>query len=88
MPSTDIQRWSTQGVAPAKRLDLYAEALTSAVDPMRVTSGQAASFHAEVASAALGPLTIIRAAAGAHHCLRSDEDNIARSGERCFGCRC
>ena len=45
-----IQRWSTRGVSPARRLDLYGEALTCAVDPMHVTSGRKDDFNAEVRS--------------------------------------
>jgi hypothetical protein len=45
-----VQRWSTLDVAPARALDHYAQALTEAVDPMRVASRNTGSFHAAVAS--------------------------------------
>lgn len=78
-----IQRWSTDSVAPEKRLDLYAEALTSAVDPMHVTSRRKGDFDAEVRSSGDGAVSVVVAQAGAHRCVR-DEKEIAASGERCF----
>jgi AraC-like DNA-binding protein len=76
-----VQRWSTLDVAPARALDHYAQALTEAVDPMRVASRNTGSFHAAVASTAIGPLTLIRASGSAHRCVRNEAD-IACGGER------
>lgn len=78
-----IQRWATGTVAPAKRLDLYAEALNSAVDPMHVTSRRRGDFDAEVRSGGNEAVSVVMARAGAHDCVR-DEREIAASGERCF----
>ncbi|CAN5430959.1 hypothetical protein BH11PSE9_BH11PSE9_17050 [soil metagenome] len=76
-----IQRWSTDGAVAAKRLDLYAEALTSAVDPMHVASRDEGRFHAQVDAVNFGPLSLIRAVGGAHRCVR-DEHDVAASGAR------
>ena len=76
-----VQRWSTCEVSPAQALDHYAQALTQAVDPMRVVSRNTGSFHAEVASAAIGPIAVIRGIGSPHRCVRTDED-IALGGER------
>ena len=76
-----IQRWSTDGVVAGKRLDLYAEALTSAVDPMHVASRNEGRFHAQVDAVNLGPVALIRAVGGAHRCVR-DERDVAAGGER------
>lgn len=79
--SDAIQRWSTDGVVAGKRLDLYAEALTSAVDPMHVASRNEGRFHAQVDAVNCGPLSLIRAVGGAHRCVR-DEHDVAASGAR------
>ncbi len=62
-------------------LDVSAEALTKAVDPMHVASGNPGVFHAQVASTRLGAATLINAAGGQHGCVR-DENYIATGGER------
>ena len=80
---SEIQHWSTRDVPASQRLDHYAEALTAAVDPMRVSSGQRPAFAAEVRAAELGPINVIRASGSAHRCVRSDED-IALSEESNF----
>lgn len=76
-----VQRWSTQDVPTPERLDVYAETLTRAVDPMHVTSSSPAAFHAQVASTQLGAATLINAVGGRHRCVR-DEHDIATGGER------
>ncbi len=76
-----IQRWSTEGVDAAKRFDLYAEALTLAVDQMHVASRNDGRFHAQVDALTLGPLSLIRAVGGAHRCVR-DERDVAAGTQR------
>lgn len=76
-----IRRWSTEGVDAAKRFDLYAEALTTAVDQMHVASRSDDRFHAQVDALNLGPLSLIRAVGRAHRCVR-DERDIAAGTER------
>ncbi|MEP7295348.1 MAG: helix-turn-helix domain-containing protein [Burkholderiales bacterium] len=76
-----IQRWSTEDVGAAKRLDLYAEALTSAVDPMHVASRNDGLFRAQVDAVTLGPVSLIRAVGSTHRCVR-DERDVAASGDR------
>jgi len=76
-----IQRWSTDDVPAPQRVDHYASALSTAVDPMRLDSARREAFHAEITSAFLGPLQVIRSSGTAHRCSRQDVD-IARSAER------
>ncbi len=78
--SDAIQRWSTEGVAAARRLDLYAEALHAAVDPMRVVSRNEGGFHATVEAVSLGPVSLIQAEGGAHRCVRDEHDVAAGDG--------
>lgn len=80
-PSPPVQRWSTDDVPAAQRLDHYAMALTSAVDPMRLASSSAGVFRAEISSAECGPMTVIRSSGSGHRCLRGDAE-IASSAER------
>jgi AraC-like DNA-binding protein len=75
-----IQRWTTEGVDSAKRLDLYAEALHTAVDPMRVVSRNDGRFHARVEAVSLGPVSLIQAVGGAHRCVRDERDVAATEG--------
>jgi AraC-like DNA-binding protein len=78
-----IQRWSTETVAPHRRLDLYAEALTTAVDPMHVSSRRSQEFNAVVRSGGGDAVSVIQATGSPHRCVR-DERDISASGERCF----
>jgi AraC-like DNA-binding protein len=80
-PRVIVQRWSTAEVCAARRLDHFAGAISSSVDPMRLVSRGSGAFSADVSTAQLGPLTIIRASGNAHRCLRG-ESEIARTSER------
>ncbi len=80
-PNTDaVTRWSTEGVDAAIRLDLYAEALHAAVDPMRVASRNDGRFHAKVDAVSMGPVSLIQAAGGVHRCVRDERDVAASDG--------
>jgi AraC-like DNA-binding protein len=76
----DIKRWSTDDVRAGERLDYYAAALTAAVDPMHVAAGDPDSFAADVRSVEFGPMSIIRARAGEHRCVRDARDISNSSG--------
>jgi AraC-like DNA-binding protein len=76
-----IQRWSTNDVPASQRVDHYARALSTAVDPMRLDSARREAFRADITSAALGPLQVIRSSGTEHRCSRQDAD-IAGSAER------
>lgn len=78
-----VQRWSTDSVAAAQRLDYYASALTAAVDPMHVAGGDPRSLGAEVLSAELGPIVLVPAHAGEHVCVRDAKDIAHSSARNC-----
>jgi len=78
-----IQRWSTTDVDATQRLDYYADAVSSAVDPMRVHSRVGATFDAWVDSIEVGPVSLVHGVSPAHTCFRDSRD-IARSTGRHF----
>lgn len=82
-PSAPVHRWSTDDVPEAQRLDYYADALTSAIDPMGVARRIEGRFDAEITATSLGPIDVIRGIGSAHACVRTARD-VARSGERNF----
>ncbi|MFM9921461.1 helix-turn-helix domain-containing protein [Variovorax sp. H27-G14] len=53
-----IQRWSTDAVPPAQRLDYWVGAVCEGFLEMDVTSGAGGSFGATLESAPLGPLVV------------------------------
>jgi AraC-like DNA-binding protein len=80
-PRVIVQRWSTAVVSAARRLDHFADAISSSVEPMRLVSRSSGAFSADVSSARLGPLTVLRASGNAHRCVRG-ESEIGLSSER------
>ena len=79
----DIKRWSTSDVDDPQRLDYYAEAISSAIDPMRVLRRVEGQFEAGIDCIELGPLSLIHGIGHAHDCIR-DRHDIARSSGRNF----
>lgn len=80
-PRVIVQRWSTAEVPAPRRVDHFADALSSSVDSMRLVSRSSSAFCADVSAAQLGPLSVIRASGNAHRCVRG-ESEIALSPER------
>ncbi len=78
-----IQRWSTDGVAPARRFDRYAEILAEAIDPMRVANRNVGAFHADISAIEMGPITVVHGIGTTHRCVRNDRD-IARTHGQSF----
>lgn len=79
----DIQRWSTSDVDEPQRLDYYAEAISAAIDPMRVLRRVEGKFDAWIDCIELGPLSLIHGIGQAHDCIR-DRTDVARSTGRNF----
>jgi len=83
LPTTSIQRWSTDDVPAPRRLDYFAEALATALIPMIFTRWGRANFHADMVMAELGPLSVFRQSGSAHRNHRGHRE-ISRSLERSF----
>lgn len=81
--SPAMQRWSTSDVDESQRLDYYANAISSAIDPMRVLRQVDGAFDAWIDFVELGALSVIHGIGQAHECLR-DRTDVARSEGRNF----
>lgn len=79
----EISRWSTDDVVAEQRLDYYAGALGSAVDPMCIGGVGDVPFSAQLTTATLGPISSVRVI-GTPHTLQRGPREIARSGEPHF----
>src|SRR3954468_1498052 len=82
-PASEISRWSTDDVAPAQRVDYYAAALGTAVDPMCIGQVGDDPFSAQITTASLGPISAVHVV-GTPHSLRRGPQEMARSGEPHF----
>lgn len=78
-----VQRWSTSDVDDSQRLDYYANAISSAIDPMRVLRRIEGKFDAWIDCVELGPISLIHGIGHAHDCIR-DRSDVARSSGRNF----
>jgi len=73
-----IQRWSTEDVAPEQRLDYYACALASRVDPMAVIRRVPGPIRIDIASASLEPIDSVLVH-GQPHVVQRGREEIKRS---------
>jgi AraC family transcriptional activator of tynA and feaB len=73
-----IRRWSTDAVAPARRLDYWIGAICEGFLEMDVSSPLAGGFTATLESAPLGPIGVNRVRGSAHDVFRTRRA-IARS---------
>ncbi len=79
----EVSRWSTDAVDASQRVDYYAAALETSVDPMCIASVGAGPFSAHIAAASLGPISAIRVT-GEPHALTRGTRELERSGEAHF----
>lgn len=75
----ELARWSTDEVALPQRVEYYAAALESSVDPMFITKVGKGPFSAQITSAPLGPISAVRVVGDAHSLKRGSKE-LARSG--------
>ena len=79
-----VVTWSTDAVDAIQRVDYYADALSSAITPMRMERlGDARQFRADMTMADLGLVTVLRQSGTAHRCFR-DRSDLARANERTY----
>lgn len=83
IPQPAVSRWSTDDVEAPQRFDYYADALSSAIVPMRVECAAARSFRSEMTLADLGLLAVVRQRGSAHRVYRPRLDPQA-AGEHSF----
>jgi hypothetical protein len=81
--ASEVTRWSTEEVGEPQRVDYYAAALESSVDPMCIASVGEGAFAAHITAAALGPLSAIHVQ-GEARALRRGKKELARSAEPHF----
>lgn len=77
---SEITRWSTDDVDASQRMDYYASALASSVDPALIVRARPGPFSAHIAAATLGPISTVRITGDAHALTRGAPE-LARSGE-------
>lgn len=75
---TTPQRWSTDAVPPAQRLDYWVSAISEGFLAMDANSSQRQAFRGELVSAPLGPIGVNRVVADAQQVWRTSR-GIARS---------
>ncbi|MBB3178135.1 helix-turn-helix transcriptional regulator [Variovorax sp. Sphag1AA] len=78
-----IARWSTDDIPPSQRFDYFANALTTAIVPMRVESGDPKLFTSSMTIADLGPVSVLRQTGTPHRSYRRRGD-LACSGDHTF----
>ncbi|EEA03907.1 transcriptional regulator, AraC family [Burkholderia sp. H160] len=76
-----VARWSTSDLPAARRLDIWADLLTSAMIPLYVRSTNPRAFESTMSVAACGPLTVVRQSGTPHVCGRGRSE-LARSSQR------
>jgi AraC-like DNA-binding protein len=78
-----IQRWSTEDVPPAERLDYFAAALSAAVHPLGIDKADPDHFRAELSFASFGAMGVARTDGSAHGAFRG-RDELARMNGHSF----
>lgn len=82
-PPEAVRSWSAQDAPNREQLDFYIHAMRSSIVPIYVRGADPHGFDFEASTAQLGPLGVIRLAAGANHCGRGKSE-LAGSSERSF----
>ncbi|MDY0749023.1 helix-turn-helix domain-containing protein [Paucibacter sp. R3-3] len=78
-----IQRWSTEDVAPSRRLDYFAAAVSEAVTPLTIDSVDAETFHGKVSFAQLGAIGVSQSVGAPHRSSRGKKE-LARNSVHVF----
>lgn len=83
MQTAAVQRWQMKDISRRDRLDFWVAAVNSTLIPLYVNRADAATFEFEMAAAQLGPVSVVRQRASAHHCGRGRSE-LSRSGDCSF----
>ena len=78
-----VRSWSTDGIAPAHRLDFYASTISSTLDPMSISRSVAGPFNFKLDAADLGAISVVQAR-GRPHSLQRGPTELARSDGEYF----
>ncbi|WP_321917304.1 AraC family transcriptional regulator [Paraburkholderia sp. J11-2] len=78
--NTSLCHWSTSEVEPAMRFEYYANALSTALTPMRLIAGDPRTFESHMTAASVGPVSVIRQS-GSSHSVRRDPFHADRALE-------
>jgi AraC family transcriptional regulator, positive regulator of tynA and feaB len=81
--NAEVMRWSTDDLPAARRLDVWAGVLESAMIPVYVRSADPQAFESHMSVVACGPLTVVRQSGSPHACGRGPSE-LARSDRRQF----